>query len=271
MSDLQARLTGVRGTLRFLGALVSTNLKASLALRGAFWARVFFMFVNNFIFLVMWWVFFERVDDVRGWKLADTAAVYGVAAGSFGLAVIFGNGVQYLARQIYEGDLDSVLSQPKSVLLSAITSHSEPAGWGDLFSAAVLFAVCGYVTPGLIPLCLVLCASGAILFLSTGVLISSTAFWLGNMQSISRQGFHFLVIFSVYPSTIFRGWLKVFLYSAIPAGFVTFLPVSLLREFSWLKFAAILGAAVVYAGIAVLVFTLGLRRYESGSRFGVRA
>ena len=29
-------------------------------------------------------------------------------------------------------------------------------------------------------------------------------------------------------------------------------------------------AALVYAGLAITVFNLGLRRYESGNRFGVR-
>ena len=64
----------MKHSLRYLGALVATNLKSSVALRGAFLARVVFMFLNNFIFLVMWWVFFEKYDAVRGWRLPDTAA-----------------------------------------------------------------------------------------------------------------------------------------------------------------------------------------------------
>ena len=51
------------GTLRFLRALVATNLKASFALRGAFWMQVFFMLFNNLIFFVMWWIFFDRFEE----------------------------------------------------------------------------------------------------------------------------------------------------------------------------------------------------------------
>ena len=71
----------MRATLRFLRALVATNLKASLALRGAFWARVVFMMANNLIFFVMWWVFFERFEEVRGWRLPDRRRSSGSARG----------------------------------------------------------------------------------------------------------------------------------------------------------------------------------------------
>ena len=60
------------------------------------------------------------------------------------------------------------------------------------------------------------------------------------------------------------------LYTGLPAGFISFLPVELLREFSWPTFLAVLGATAVYAGLAFAVFAAGLRRYESGNRFGVR-
>lgn len=261
----------MRRSLQYLGALVATNLKASVALRGAFLMRVVFMFLNNFIFLVMWWVFFEKYGDVRGWHLADTAAVYGIAAGSFGLGIVLGNGVQELSRLIFEGDLDSFLIQPKSPLVSAVASRSEASGWGDMLSAVALFAMCGYVTPATVPVCLVCVACGCLIFLATGVLVHSLAFWLGNTRSVSRQAWQFLIIFAIYPKTIFGGWLKVVLFSVIPAGFVTFLPVDLLRRFDWRVMLTLLFAVFAYCTLALIVFRAGLRRYESGNRFGVRA
>lgn len=260
----------MRDTLKFLRALTRTNLRASVALRGAFWTRVTFMFLNNFIFLVMWWVFFEKYDTVRGWRMADMTAIYGVGAGAFGLAVIFGNGVRELARVIVQGDLDSFLTQPKTPLLHVAGARSEASGWGDLASAVVLFALSGYVSPSMVPLCLVACVCGALVFIATAAMINCLAFWLGEIEALSQQATNFLLIFSLYPSSIFGGWLRAVLFSAIPAGFITFLPVDLLRDFRWTTLGAVVAAALLYTFLAGVVFALGVKRYESGNRFGVR-
>lgn len=253
--------------MRFLASLLATNLKASVALRGAFWARAVFMALNNLIFLVVWLLFFARYGDVRGWRAGDTVAIYAVCATAFGLAVVLGHGVNDLARRIHEGGLDAFLTQPKSVLLQCVASRSEASGWGDIASGLVLFAVGGHLTPAGIPLCIVTAFSGATIFLATGVLFHSIAFWLGDTTTTSRQAWHFLIFFALYPRTIFGGWLKLLLFTALPAGFVGFLPVELLHDFSWGTLLAIAGAAAGYAGLAALVFRRGLRRYCSGARF----
>ena len=260
----------MRNTLKFLRALVATNLRASIALRGAFWMRAGFMVLNNFIWIFMWFVFFDKFEEVRGWRIADMVAMYAVVAGAFGLAQIFGFGVNELSRKIVQGDLDSFLTQPKNALLHVAGSRSEASGWGDLMSAVVLFALSGYITPGSIPICVAMALCGATLFVATAAIFHSSAFWMGNTEALSRQVSQFLILFSVYPRTIFGGWLKVVLYTGLPAGFISYLPVELLREFSWGTLFAVVAATAVYAGLAFAVFAAGLRRYESGNRFGVR-
>jgi len=257
--------------LRFLRALVATNLRASIALRGAFWLRAGFMFLNNFIFLIAWVLFFRHYKSVLGWQLEDTAAVYGICAGAFGLSLVFGGGVRHLARMIAEGDLDSFLTQPKPVLLHAVGSSSEASGWGDLLSAIVLFALCGYVTPAMIPVCVLVSVTGALIFLASMAMFQSLAFWVGDHSAIAQQAMHFILTFALYPKTIFTGMIKVVLFTAIPAGLITFLPVELLRDFRWSTLGIVLGSATLYVFLAGVVFQLGLRRYESGNRFGVRA
>ena len=65
-------------SLAFARALVATNLKATLALRGAFVLQVVFMALNNFTFFVFWWVLMRRVTTLRGWQLADVQLPNGV-------------------------------------------------------------------------------------------------------------------------------------------------------------------------------------------------
>ena len=109
------------------------------------------------------------------------------------------------------------------------------------------------------------------MFTASGVILHSLAFWLGRVEGLARQLWEFLITFSIYPRPLFAGALKLMLFTLIPAGFIGYLPVELLREFTWLGLAAALSGAVLYVGLALLVFDRGLRQYESGSRFGVRA
>jgi ABC-2 type transport system permease protein len=57
--------------------------------------------------------------------------------------------------------------------------------------------------------------------------------------------------------------LKLLLFTALPAGFIGFLPVELLHSFSWGTLLAMAGAAAAYCALAALVFRLGLKRYQS--------
>ncbi len=56
------------------------------------------------------------------------------------------------------------------------------------------------------------------------------------------------------------------LLTVFPAALIGFLPAEAVRAHSSLLVAAVIGAAILYAGIALSVFNLGLRRYASGNR-----
>lgn len=256
--------------LRFAFALLVTNWKAALALRGAFWAQVAGMTLNNLLFFTLWWIFFDRFEEIRGWRVEDMLALFGLVAAGFGGSVVVAGGVRDLARTIAEGELDALLTQPKNVLHHAIGSRSLAHGWGDLSSGLLFVALSGVVGPAALPwLGVALCLSTG-MFVATGVLLHSLAFWLGNVDTLARSVWEFLVTFSLYPPTLFSGALRLLLFTLVPAGFIGYLPVGLLRDFAWPQLALAVGGLCFYGALAVGVFACGLRRYESGSRFGVR-
>lgn len=258
-------------TLRFIGRLIAMNIKASFALRGAFWLQFGFMIVNNLIFFTVWFIFFNRFDEIRGWRLGDMAVLYGVAAAAFGLAVIFAAGVRDLARMIVEGDLDPYLTQPKPVLLHAVGSKTQASGWGDVASAIVLFTISGLVSWQTLPWFLLAPILGGIALTAVATMVCSLAFWLGPMNQMARQLIEFTVLCAVYPTSIFTGALRVVLFTLIPAGFVSHLPVELIRNWSPRMLLYSVGGTVLLVVLAVFMFHRGLRRYTSGNRFGVRA
>ena len=73
------------GHCDLLGALLATNLKASLMLRGAFTIQVVFMALNNFTFFVFWWILMRRVPEIRGWRLPQVQVLFGMVAVAVGL------------------------------------------------------------------------------------------------------------------------------------------------------------------------------------------
>jgi ABC-type Na+ transport system ATPase subunit NatA/ABC-type uncharacterized transport system permease subunit len=202
--------------------------------------------------------------------IGDVAVLFGVSAGGYGLTAVFGGGVQDLARRIEGGDLDPMLTLPRSVLVQAVAARTRPDGWGDVATGMILVAMSGHLH-GLAwltaPLALVL---AGVVFTAAGVLLHSSAFWLGRVDGLARQATEFLTTFSVYPPSLFGWQLKLLLFTVLPAGFISYLPTELVRSFEPGTLALAVGGAAAYAVLAAWVFARGLRRYASGSRFGVR-
>jgi len=265
-----ATLHRLRANLRFARQLVSRQLEASFALRGAFWMSAGLMLVNDLIYFSTWWILLARFGHVGGWQLADMMCLYAISAAGFGLCVVVTGGIHDLSRRIDEGDLDAFLTQPKSVLVQALASRTQPSGWGDLSVALGLFALSGKVQLQTVPALLVSVLCSFVTFVACGIVAHSLAFWFGRTQTLSRALWEFTLMFSMYPPALFGSGVRFLLFTLLPAGLVSYLPVELLRHPSWAALGAALGGSLAYAAFAVWLFEQGLRRYASGSRFTVR-
>jgi ABC-2 type transport system permease protein len=256
--------------MRFAIALLFTNLKAALALRSAFLLQAGLMLVNNLLFFVFWWVLFERFEEIRGWRIGDVAVLFGVSAAGYGLAAVLAGGVHDLARRIEAGDLDPMLTLPRSVLVQAAAARTRPDGWGDVVTGVILMAMSGHlhgIAWVTAPLAMIL---AGVMFVAVGVVLHSAAFWLGRVDGLARQAMELVITFSIYPPPLFGWQLKLLLFTVLPAGFVGHLPAELVRGFDLGTLSLLALGTVAWAGLAWWVFQRGLRCYASGSRFGVR-
>lgn len=159
---------------------------------------------------------------------------------------------------------------PKPVLFHLAVSSMGVGASGD-----VLFGLAAYVgivrpSPGAFALFLLLCGAATAVYVAYTILANALAFWLGNAEGFAAQLNNALVTFSLYPSALFSGAVKVLLFTLIPAGFIAYIPVELLREWSWPLALALLGAAAGGLALATAVFYAGLRRYESGNTLTMR-
>lgn len=255
--------------LKFLLSLWKTDLAGLIEYRGAFIAQSLGMMLNDGVYFLVWVIFFDRFRDVRGWGLTDMFLVFGVSASAFGLAgLLFGNAF-YLAEIISGGRLDYYLSLPRPVLLHLLASRAVPSGLGDFLYGFVSYAASGqFSLDGLARFFLgVLLAT--VVFVAFLVAVQSLAFWLGAGGTFTALAVNAILIFALYPITLFSGSARFVLFIIIPAAFMGAVPAGFVRGFDWILLGQMALAAAGFLALALVLFRLGLRRYESGSAIQV--
>lgn len=257
----------IRSNFAFAAALFARQLAASFALRGAFWMSAVLMLVNDLFFFSTWWILLHRFEDVGGWRLRDMMCLYSVTCLGFGSCVIVAGGIHDLSRRIDDGDLDGLLTQPKSLLVQALGSRTSASGWGDVLAGVGLLALSGTVHWANLPALVVAAACALTVCVSVGIAAHSLAFWFGRTQTLSRALWEFTLMFSMYPPALFGTGIRFVLFTLLPAGLTAYLPVQLVREPSWRTLLLATGGAALYAAFALWLFARGLRRYASGNRF----
>jgi ABC-2 type transport system permease protein len=252
-------------TARFVLAYLRLNLSAALEYRGALLAQALGMMLNNLVFSIFWVLYFARFPTVGGWTVQDLALLWAVAATSIGLsATLLGNCTR-IATIIVQGQLDYYLGLPKDTLLHVLISRSGLAGWGDVCFGLLAFLLFGRLDVQTIGLYGVLVLASMLIFVAFAVLAGSLGFWIGNAEAAAYQAQQATISFSLYPGSVFHGWIRVVLFTLVPAGFISHIPAELLRTFDPWRLAAMLGFTFFSVLLALFVFRLGLRRYESGN------
>jgi ABC-2 type transport system permease protein len=251
-----------------LAALYTHAVRAAVAGsagdRANFALQVAGMVVNNGFMLVLWFMFFAGFRSVGGWRLADMALLVGLIMTIVGVAGVAFGGYRDMAATILSGEIDALLTQPRSVLARLLARDSLPSAWGDLATGiAIVVAFAGLSWRDL-PWLAVGWTAGLVVYLAAAVSFASLAFWIAGARSLARDLTEFMILVSSYPGSIYSGASKIIAYTLLPAGFIVLTPVSLLRLPTAATLAAELGAVLAYAGLAGAMFHLGLVRYRRG-------
>jgi ABC-2 type transport system permease protein len=184
------------------------------------------------------------------------------------VALLFGNAFT-LSEIINQGRLDYYLSLPRPVLLHAIASRTIASGMGDFSYGFLSFALSGQFTwDGLLRFVLATFLAATV-FVSFLVLVQSLAFWMGVISNLTGLAVNAMITFGIYPITLFDNYAKLILFTIIPAALVGAVPAEFIRAFTWQSLAELLAGAILFLFLAVTIFRLGLKRYESGSAIQV--
>jgi ABC-2 type transport system permease protein len=257
--------------LPFLGAYLKVNLAMALEYRISLLAQICGMVMNDLLWVAFWVLYFTKFPILKGWTLEDVAVLWASFAFSVGIVFGFFANALRIPRLVVQGQLDYYLALPKDVLLHLLVSQVRLVNFGDVLFAPLLLFTMVQMTWSKFAVFLAATLLGGVVLISFCILIGSLTFYMGNSETVSGQLLFGIMHFATYPTTIFETGVKVLLFTILPAGFITTIPVELVRAFEWAGFLQLLGAAAFFLTAAIWVFRRGLRRYESGSLMMMRS
>lgn len=265
-------LTGAKNLLRFLKMNIKCNISAALEYKKSFFIQAGFMFINNFFFLIFWFIVFStNGDNIDGVTMNDILYLWSLPTIAYGIAYFIFGGVYNLGKYLIEGTLDTFLIQPKNVILNVATSSTSFSAFGDLMYGIVLgiIAVQGDILKYILLLLISIIA--AVFYVCTETIIRLLSVWIGSTDNIEHVYTNSLLInFSTYPEVIYSGAVKFLIYTIIPSAYIAFVPLRFVTTFNIMELIILLTAAIIYIVITAFVFKKALLRYESGNGMGLR-
>ena len=98
---------------------------------------------------------------------------------------------------------------------------------------------------------------------SIAVILGSLSFWFHKTDTIADIGNSFITHFATYPDGIFKGITKLLLYTIIPVGIVSYIPISILTSFNLKLTIIIVLVTIILITITFIIFNRGLKKYSS--------
>jgi ABC-2 type transport system permease protein len=231
---------------------------------GAFWTQLAAMVLNDFVWILFWFLFFDRVPSLHGWDRSRVLLLLAVLTTAGGLVLGVFSNARSIGRLVGDGGIDAALALPVSTLPYLLVRRIDAVNLGDLAFGIGLFAIAGHPTPERAVLYVFGSIAAAIVLGGFLVTAGSLAFFMGRGDA-GELGFHAMLLLSAYPVDIFAGTMKVLLYSAVPAAFVAAVPARLVDHLTAGNVLALAAAALVAATVAWTTFAAGLRRYRSSA------
>ncbi|HEV2461371.1 MAG TPA: ABC-2 family transporter protein [Ktedonobacterales bacterium] len=218
---------------------------------------------------------FAAFPTLLGWSMGEVALVYALTSLSFGLAELFGGGIDAFDESIRRGDFDRVLLRPAGALLQIAASEFRLRRLGRLTEGALVLLFALHLLPhlrwtslklALLPLGAL---SGAVVFDAVMLLGATMCFWTvqtSELTNILTYGGREMLS---WPLDIYNRTLqRVFLF-VVPLAFASYLPACYLLDRPLpfgvpgaVAFAAPLIALAAAVG-AVRVWSFGVRHYQS--------
>lgn len=185
-------LTVVKNQIKISFLSIKYALIREMLNKTTFITNILFMILNNASFIIQLLVLFSLKSNVGGYTFRQALLLWGVAAGTYGVAHFFFKNAFDLSHIINNGKLDSYLVQPKNVLLSSITTSVEPSAIGDILYAYIMLFVYGFTITRFF-LFTFFCLLGGFMLVGIAVILGSLSFWFNNTDVVADVGSNLII------------------------------------------------------------------------------
>ncbi|MDF2865315.1 MAG: hypothetical protein K0R72_124 [Clostridia bacterium] len=263
---------GMLSNLRFFIKAVECSIRSSLEYKVSFLVQSIFMFINNGFWLLFWIIIFNaNGDNINGVTMDTILYLWSIPVISFGVAYFFFGGSDNINKYIISGQMDSYMLQPKHPLLNILTSKCNFSAFGDLMYGIILGLIVSKFQILQFLIILLFGIFGAVFYISTSIILRSLSVWLGDTEQIAKNYSNsLLTTFSIYPEQLFKGILKVILYTVVPVGYMAYMPINVVIHIDIQSILCILIAGIIYMFLAIVIFNKAMKSYESGNTISMR-
>lgn len=258
--------------LKYIFLCIKQNIISSFANKKSFFVQVIMMFINNFVWLLVWIILFNKSgDNINGVTLNDILYLWSLPVISFGFVFFCFGGVEDLSYNIAKGNLDVYLTQPKFSLIGLLTCRCKVSAMGDILYGLVLglfatnFNILNYI------FLIILAILSSIILISIIAMFHMISFWAGNISRFANIYTNsVLITLTIYPEKMYNSFTRVLIYTIAPVFYCTFLPISICTSFSIIKLLVFLSLCIVFLLLTSIVYQKGLQKYESGNTFNLK-
>jgi ABC-2 type transport system permease protein len=220
-------------------------------------------------------VILGKFNTIAGWSLGEIAFLYGLMVFSQGLTTVFFGSMNDFETMVVNGEFDRLLVRPLDPLGQILSSKFEIISMAHFFIGitAIYFgssyAGVEWTLAKFIFLPTVL--FGAVL-IQGGIrlAVSAVCFWTVRNRSLVHTVVYSSKEMILYPVTIYKMWMQVFLTLIFPIAFVNFYPSHyfLSRDGSTLLFHPVIQyltpvAGMIVFALAYLLWRIGINHYQS--------
>ncbi|MBR5227833.1 MAG: ABC-2 family transporter protein [Clostridia bacterium] len=253
--------------LKYIVLCVSLNVRSSISNKKSFIIQTVSMFINNYVFLLFWQILFNnKGGSINNTTMDDIIYLWSIPTIAFGICFFCFGGVENLCRDIVDGNLDVYLTKPKHSLISQLTSYSVLSAMGDLLFGLVCGVIVSRFNILKFLLIILLSVIAGIAFVCINVIVRLLSFWFGDLtNSTKRYTSTVLVTLTIYPEQMFPKFLKIMMYTVIPAIYVAHIPVRIAKGETFLWFLILLAVTVLLVIITFWMYSKGIKKYEGNS------
>lgn len=212
-----------------------------------------------------------HTDSIAGWIKGEVLFLVATLFLIDGLRVLFFyNNLKNLPSEITDGNLDLILTKPVDSQFWISLRH---LNFGEV-SLLIMGVLLGWHAWSLIDIELtitnaliyvLLCLCGLIIVYSIWLMLVTVSFWYFRIDNITEL-FNHIIDIGRYPADIFKGVLRVLVFTLIPLAVITNFPVqALIGKLTIINLIYGLFLTAVFFVSARFFWLFAVKRYSSAS------